>query len=887
MYKIIELEIDPSLSADTGVFEVAWVEQPAIEQELMYFTEMKFFVAPEYVQKKACQAIKENEKRGNPAGTQVGKVRAQQLCKGENLSLETIKRMKSYLSRAATYDTGNWDDNGTIAMGLWGGKEALTWVDKILSMEENMGIQDFVDNADGFSVGDYVSWTYAGRGEGDDRARGQIKDLRVSGEVNIPDTDFTLTATEERPVALIETIDGSIVGQYVDNLRQIQKPENFVYPNVGETQDEFISRCVPVVLSEGKTEDQALGQCYGMWENREFGATDVTFDWDGTLNTPRGERALKQEISRGNRPHLIVERNNMSKGLIDFTLKYQIPSWRIHVVNNLPEKIETIKEIDPIRHYDDDIRVKGFLPEKWVNFDYELILPPYVGYPTSGDTDSMLIEPVLDPVLFSSCGCDKHEFGIQDFSIDIFGYETKHFDMCPVAVSLFQHLTTMTMDEDTIGMVRSAAQIADNVFEIEKNVVNGVETDDDLLNQAKILVDDFKDLMGEIDKEVGMVHDVSFMDGHISVISDYLNGYGEEEEDTLREAIETLSKHQAFERAPQVLQGLNLAQVKRAGFRDGQKLYRYTNFFPGILDSRDFCMSIEDNFFRRSIIDALRDYNTKFGHGPGGAPYSKWLYKGGPSCVHAWEEWVVTNRRTGSGDLIVDVIRVGVVPGTPGTPPRNLPNSGYFSPETEARSKRAYAIERSKAGFSQTYLNDQEFSSCFGGVCDVKFNEQKTQVFAADQDQRMIYTPLMIPNILIPRYDEVSKERYFVKFTPESIQRIRDKFMIQLRGRMTNYEHTDKKFEDIVMVESWIVEGENDKAYQLGFTKEQIPFGTWMGAYKVLDTPEGDTVWNEYIKPGKVKGASVEGNFILNFSQDKRDEYLLSSIINILKTIDE
>lgn len=795
MYKIIELEIDPSLSADTGVFEVAWVESPAIEQELMYFADMKFFVAPEYVQKKACQAIKENEKRGNPAGTQVGKVRAQQLCKGENLTLETIKRMKSYLSRAATYDTGDWDDNGTIAMGLWGGKEALTWVDKILSMEErkeDLGIQDFV------------------------------------------------------------------------------------YPSPSESKDDFIARCVGVVVAEGKTQDEALGQCYGMWENREFGDKDVTFDWDGTLNTPRGERALKQEITRANRPHIIVERGNMSKGLIDFTLKYQIPSWRVHIVNNLPEKIETIKEIDPIRHYDDDIRVKGFLPEKWVNFDYELILPPYVGYPTSGDTDSMLVEPVLDPVLFSSCGCDKQEFGIQDFSMDIFGYETKHFDMCPAAVQLFQHLQEMTVDEETIGMIRSAAQIADNVFEIEKNVVNGVDTDDDLLGQAQILVNDFKDLMHEIDEEVGMIHDVSFMDGHIAVIADYLNGYGEEEEDNLKEAIQTLSKHHAFERAPQLLQGLTEAQVKRAGFRDGQKLYRYTNFFPGILDSRQFCMSIEDNFFRRSIIDALRDYNIQFGHGPGGAPYSKWLYKGGPNCVHAWEEWVVKNRRTDRGDLIVDVIRVGVVAGVPGTPPRSLPGSGYYP-----------GTPRYQANLSKTFMNEEEFSTCFNGVCDVKFNEQKTQVFAADGDQRMIYTPLMIPDILIPRYDEVSRERYFVKFTPETIQKIRDKFMIQLRGRMTNLEHTDHKFEDVVMVESWIVEGENDKAYQLGFTKEQIPFGTWMGAYKVLDTPEGDTVWNEYIKPGKVKGASVEGNFILNFSQQSEDDYLLSSIINILKTIDE
>jgi predicted HTH transcriptional regulator len=114
MYKIIELDIDSSLSADTGVFEVAWVESPAIEQEMMYFKEMNFFVAPEYVQRKACQAIKENEKRGNPAGTQVGKVRAQQLCNGENLSLETIKRdiykmqKMNIIERKGSRKTGYW-----------------------------------------------------------------------------------------------------------------------------------------------------------------------------------------------------------------------------------------------------------------------------------------------------------------------------------------------------------------------------------------------------------------------------------------------------------------------------------------------------------------------------------------------------------------------------------------------------------------------------------------------------------------------------------------------------------------------------------------------------------------------------------------------------------
>jgi hypothetical protein len=149
----------------------------------------------------------------------------------------------------------------------------------------------------------------------------------------------------------------------------------------------------------------------------------------------------------------------------------------------------------------------------------------------------------------------------------------------------------------------------------------------------------------------------------------------------------------------------------------------------------------------------------------------------------------------------------------------------------------------------------------------------------------MIYTPLMLPNILIPRLDEITGERYFVKFTPETIEKIQQKFMIEQRMRDTNYEHTDMKFQDLVMVESWIVDGDSDKAYSLGYTPQQIPKGAWMAGYKVLDTDEGNEVWNKYIKTGKVKGASVEGNFLLNFSRSKNDEYLLEQIINILKEI--
>ncbi len=39
--------------------------------------------------------------------------------------------------------------------------------------------------------------------------------------------------------------------------------------NPNETESEYVSRCVPIVMAEGKTQDQALGQCYGMYREAE------------------------------------------------------------------------------------------------------------------------------------------------------------------------------------------------------------------------------------------------------------------------------------------------------------------------------------------------------------------------------------------------------------------------------------------------------------------------------------------------------------------------------------------------------------------------------------------------------------------------------------------
>jgi hypothetical protein len=76
----------------------------------------------------AKKGIELNQKNGNKCATQVGKVRAQQLAKGESISIETLKRMFSYLSRAEVYyDESDMNACGTISYLMWGGKAGLAY----------------------------------------------------------------------------------------------------------------------------------------------------------------------------------------------------------------------------------------------------------------------------------------------------------------------------------------------------------------------------------------------------------------------------------------------------------------------------------------------------------------------------------------------------------------------------------------------------------------------------------------------------------------------------------------------------------------------------------------------------------------------------------------
>jgi len=92
-------------------------------------TELESFADyPDSVKNNAKRGILLNEKINNRCATQVGKIRAQQLANGEPISVETIQRMYSYLSRAEEYYVeGDTESCGTISYLLWGGLSAKNW----------------------------------------------------------------------------------------------------------------------------------------------------------------------------------------------------------------------------------------------------------------------------------------------------------------------------------------------------------------------------------------------------------------------------------------------------------------------------------------------------------------------------------------------------------------------------------------------------------------------------------------------------------------------------------------------------------------------------------------------------------------------------------------
>lgn len=215
---------------------------------------------------KPTQGMKEEAQRGldwrreyGRGGTEIGIARARDIVNDRNLSEDTVKRMYSFFARhevdkkAEGFDKGEdgYPSNGRIAWALWGGDAGFTWSKNIVDgLEKERSMQDDVksdivvenieDEAmteevraepDELSVGDFVEWDSSG-GE----AYGRIERIERDGQIEVPDSDFTINGEEDDPAALIEvyregeegyTASGVMVGHRFSTLTKVEERGNY------------------------------------------------------------------------------------------------------------------------------------------------------------------------------------------------------------------------------------------------------------------------------------------------------------------------------------------------------------------------------------------------------------------------------------------------------------------------------------------------------------------------------------------------------------------------------------------------------------------------------------------------------------------------------------
>jgi hypothetical protein len=454
---------------------------------------------------------------------------------------------------------------------------------------------------------------------------------------------------------------------------------------------------------------------------------------------------------------------------------------------------------------------------------------PRVGFSSQNPNVSSL-EPYVDQI--TKDVERKPVLAAMEGNINIFGYNTKYFHICPKAVELFEHLKSMPADEDTIGMIRSAAQIADNIFLIEDEAIKNNSTTMDKAVEATILVDDFKDLMREIDEEIGMFHDTTFMDGHLLKIASYMK--------------------------------------KEMGLEDAC-WEGYEPIGTKILDGREVpnCvpinqeMSADGNY----VVDELFSYND----------YPELIRKNAQAALNYID-------RTGNpNDCMTQVGKVRA---------QQLAQGKPISIETVKRMKSYISRHKVDLESSKSYDDGcgKLAMDAWGGVEALPWVERTIKQYEQmssepemsfsvfNAEQKLVVGPAMIPDKKIIRRNEITGEIYYVYFTAETIKKLQQKFMQEKLLDKTNVEHGRKFLNNVDVVESWIVDDrEKDKQQVYGM---DYPKGTWMITMKVND----DTTW-EKVKDGKLKGFSVQGYFLEKAKFSQLNNEILNEIKNILSQV--
>ena len=142
----------------------------------------------------------------------------------------------------------------------------------------------------------------------------------------------------------------------------------------------------------------------------------------------------------------------------------------------------------------------------------------------------------------------------------------------------------------------------------------------------------------------------------------------------------------------------------------------------------------------------------------------------------------------------------------------------------------------------------------------VALKDQEIKLAEVDAEKRILMGALLIPNK--PIYRNGDEGEYYIYFSKDTVCKASQMFLQNGNQSNSTLEH-DKPLNGLTLVESWIVESEQDKSRHYGLN---VPVGTWMGAVKVNNSK----IWEQYVKTKKVKGFSIEGYFADKMEQTKK-----------------
>lgn len=157
----------------------------------------------------------------------------------------------------------------------------------------------------------------------------------------------------------------------------------------------------------------------------------------------------------------------------------------------------------------------------------------------------------------------------------------------------------------------------------------------------------------------------------------------------------------------------------------------------------------------------------------------------------------------------------------------------------------------------------------------VALNKHEIELKEVDSEKRILMGAALVPNKQIYRRN-AKNEEYYIYFSPDTIRKASELFLINSNQNNATYEH-EKKVTGLSVVESWIIEdSKTDKSRLYGF---DLPKGTWMISMKV----NNEEIWKD-VKEGKVKGFSIEGYFADKYEMNA-EEAEATEVINELKRL--